>query len=70
MFHASPRDPVWEYVLEVHQARAALEDRRVALTLIGHTHVPFAWRLTTDGALESPGVPAGGRLASTPGAGS
>jgi diadenosine tetraphosphatase ApaH/serine/threonine PP2A family protein phosphatase len=67
LFHASPRDPVWEYVLEVHQARAALEDRRVGLTLIGHTHVPFAWRLTTDGALESPGVPAGGRLALEPG---
>ncbi len=27
LYHASPRDPVWEYVTEVHQARAALEDR-------------------------------------------
>ena len=62
IYHASPRDPIWEYVTQVHQARAALEDRRVALTLIGPTHVPFAWRLTTDGALESPGVPADGRL--------
>jgi diadenosine tetraphosphatase ApaH/serine/threonine PP2A family protein phosphatase len=62
LFHGSPRDPVWEYVLTTEEARAALEDRRVALTLVGHTHVPFAWRLTTDGAMESPGVPAGGRL--------
>ena len=54
LFHGSPRDPVWEYVLTVEQARDALEDRRVALTLVGHTHVPFAWRLTTDGAMESP----------------
>jgi diadenosine tetraphosphatase ApaH/serine/threonine PP2A family protein phosphatase len=53
---------VWEYVTEVSQARAALEDRRVHLTLIGHTHVPSAWRLTTDGAVETVGVPAGGRL--------
>ena len=32
------------------------------LTLIGHTHVPFAWRLTTDGAMEAVGVPSDGRL--------
>lgn len=52
MFHASPRDPVWEYVLSIEQAREAMEDRRVPLTLIGHTHVPSAWRLTPDGAME------------------
>jgi diadenosine tetraphosphatase ApaH/serine/threonine PP2A family protein phosphatase len=63
MFHASPRDPVWEYVFTVEQARDALQDRRVPLTLIGHTHIPFSWRLTTDGAMEAPGVPNGGRLA-------
>lgn len=62
MFHASPRDPVWEYVLTVEQARAALEDRRVHLTLVGHTHIPFAWRLTPDGAMEAIGVPPGGVL--------
>ena len=52
MFHASPRDPVWEYVLSVEQARDALEDRRIPLTLIGHTHIPSAWRLTPDGAMQ------------------
>lgn len=52
IFHGSPRDPVWEYVLEVGQARAALEDRRVPLTIVGHTHLPCAWRLTPDGAME------------------
>jgi diadenosine tetraphosphatase ApaH/serine/threonine PP2A family protein phosphatase len=62
LYHGSPRDPVWEYVTEVPQARAALEHRRVPLTLIGHTHVAFAWRLTSDGAMESVGVPPGGRL--------
>ena len=62
MYHASPRDPVWEYVLSIEQARDALEHRRVPLTLIGHTHIPFAWTLTTEGAMEAPGVPKGGRL--------
>ena len=67
MFHGSPRDPVWEYVITVEQARDALEDRRIALTLVGHTHVPAAWRLTPDGAMESPSVVAGGVLALTEG---
>jgi diadenosine tetraphosphatase ApaH/serine/threonine PP2A family protein phosphatase len=67
MFHGSPRDPVWEYVITVEQARDALEDRRVALTLIGHTHVPGSWRLTPDGAMESPGVPGDGMLTLTEG---
>ena len=62
LFHGSPRDPVWEYVLTTEQARDALEDRRVALTLVGHTHVPFSWRLTTEGTMESPGVPPDGRI--------
>lgn len=57
MFHGSPRDPVWEYITEVGDARAALEDRRVALTLVGHTHRPCAWRLTPDGAMEHRGAP-------------
>jgi diadenosine tetraphosphatase ApaH/serine/threonine PP2A family protein phosphatase len=67
LFHGSPRDPVWEYVVTADQARAALEDRRVPLTFIGHTHVPSAWRLTPDGALESAGVPARGLLRLTEG---
>lgn len=62
LFHASPRDPVWEYVTTVAQARDALEDRRVGLTLIGHTHVPAAWHLTEDGAMEQVPVTAGTRL--------
>ena len=60
IYHGSPRDPVWEYVIEAGQARAALEGRRAPLTLIGHTHVPFAWCLTTDGTLERGASPAAG----------
>ncbi len=67
MFHGSPRDPVWEYVLGPDQARDALEDRRVPLTFVGHTHVPAAWRLTPDGALETATVSAGAVLELTPG---
>jgi predicted phosphodiesterase len=39
LYHASPRDPVWEYVLWPDQAAdcLAVQDRRVSL--IGHSHV-------------------------------
>lgn len=51
LFHASPRDPVWEYVLTTSQARGALERVRAPLVLVGHTHVAAAWHLAADGAV-------------------
>jgi predicted phosphodiesterase len=39
LFHGSPRDPVWEYVLSIEQARACLELQSDRLCLIGHSHV-------------------------------
>jgi predicted phosphodiesterase len=39
LFHASPRDPVWEYVLSIDQARACLEVQSDRVCLIGHSHV-------------------------------
>jgi predicted phosphodiesterase len=42
LFHASPRDPVWEYVLTDQAAAAALEDTAAPVVLVGHSHVPIA----------------------------
>jgi diadenosine tetraphosphatase ApaH/serine/threonine PP2A family protein phosphatase len=39
LFHASPRDPVWEYVLSVEQADACFDVQRSRIALIGHSHV-------------------------------
>jgi predicted phosphodiesterase len=39
LYHASPRDPVWEYVLSVRQAADCLEAQRQRVALIGHSHV-------------------------------
>jgi diadenosine tetraphosphatase ApaH/serine/threonine PP2A family protein phosphatase len=39
LFHASPRDPVWEYVLSAEQADACLDAQPERLALIGHSHV-------------------------------
>lgn len=37
--HASPRDPVWEYVLSTDQADAGLDAQEERIGLIGHSHV-------------------------------
>ena len=47
LFHASARDPIWEYVLTEEAARATLELSDAAVVLVGHSHVALA--LTLDG---------------------
>jgi predicted phosphodiesterase len=39
LYHASPRDPVWEYVLSIEQAEAGFDAQEERIGLIGHTHV-------------------------------
>jgi predicted phosphodiesterase len=39
LFHASPRDPVWEYVLSPEQAAVGMEINPQRIGLIGHSHV-------------------------------
>jgi diadenosine tetraphosphatase ApaH/serine/threonine PP2A family protein phosphatase len=39
LFHASPRDPIWEYVLSTEQAEGCLDAQRERVGLIGHSHV-------------------------------
>jgi diadenosine tetraphosphatase ApaH/serine/threonine PP2A family protein phosphatase len=39
LYHASPRDPVWEYVLAVDQARECMAQQAARVALIGHSHV-------------------------------
>jgi predicted phosphodiesterase len=50
LFHGSPRDPVWEYILDEPAVRAALEQTTAQLVLVGHSHIPIALRLE-DGNL-------------------
>ena len=46
LFHASPRDPVWEYVLSPLQAELCLDVQEHRVCLIGHSHVALSfWRL-------------------------
>jgi predicted phosphodiesterase len=39
LFHASPRDPIWEYVLSIDQAEAGLDAAKQRIALIGHSHI-------------------------------
>jgi diadenosine tetraphosphatase ApaH/serine/threonine PP2A family protein phosphatase len=48
LYHASPRDPVWEYVLTGEAAAAAFELTEAPLLLVGHSHVPLAISLEQD----------------------
>ena len=49
VFHASPRDPIWEYVISAEQADANLNVQTARIALIGHSHVSlFFVRPTAD----------------------
>ena len=43
LFHASPRDPVWEYVLSTLLADLCLDAQRHRICLVGHSHVALAF---------------------------
>ena len=66
LFHASARDPVWEYVLGGESALATLELTEAPLVLVGHSHVPFAVALEGD-ELSGAHAPAGTEIDLAPG---
>jgi predicted phosphodiesterase len=43
LFHASPRDPVWEYVLSALLAELCLDEQEHRICLIGHSHVALSF---------------------------
>ena len=45
LYHASPRDPVWEYVLSGAAALAAFAAAEAPLILVGHSHVALSFSL-------------------------
>jgi diadenosine tetraphosphatase ApaH/serine/threonine PP2A family protein phosphatase len=48
LFHASPLDPVWDYVLTAEGAYAALVETTEPVVLVGHSHVALAIGLIDD----------------------
>jgi predicted phosphodiesterase len=60
LFHASARDPVWEYVLTEEAARATLELSSAPLILVGHSHVALA--ITAENGRVGGGPARGGSM--------
>jgi len=61
LYHASPRDPVWEYVLSGEAAAGAFAAVPDSLILVGHSHVALASTLA-GGRLSLDVAPAGTEL--------
>jgi predicted phosphodiesterase len=57
LWHASPRDPVWEYVLSGWQADECLDATKARVGAIGHSHVAL-WFSRDDATGEMQGAQA------------
>jgi predicted phosphodiesterase len=49
LYHASPRDPIWEYVLWPDQAAECIAVQAARVSLIGHSHVALFFVMAEDG---------------------
>jgi diadenosine tetraphosphatase ApaH/serine/threonine PP2A family protein phosphatase len=49
LFHGSPRDPIWEYVLDEFTALYSLALTTAPLVLVGHSHITIALQLRREG---------------------
>jgi diadenosine tetraphosphatase ApaH/serine/threonine PP2A family protein phosphatase len=48
--HGSPRQPIWEYILDHESAARNLDDLRTEYCLVGHSHLPLIFhRDSNDG---------------------
>jgi diadenosine tetraphosphatase ApaH/serine/threonine PP2A family protein phosphatase len=43
LVHGSPRNPVWEYILDMHNANQNLSYFDTPICMVGHTHLPIAY---------------------------
>jgi diadenosine tetraphosphatase ApaH/serine/threonine PP2A family protein phosphatase len=62
LYHASPRDPVWEYVLSTLQADACIDAMEPRVGAIGHSHVALFFTRSDSGQVRGAQVPAGTEL--------
>lgn len=46
--HGSPRNPVWEYILDSRVARRNFDYFFTPYCIVGHTHVPFVFQLKNN----------------------
>jgi diadenosine tetraphosphatase ApaH/serine/threonine PP2A family protein phosphatase len=59
LYHASPRDPVWEYVLSTIQASACMDTMGPRIGAVGHSHVALHFSRGDNGSAAGEQAPAG-----------
>ena len=59
MYHASPRDPVWEYVLSTMLADACMNVMGPRVGAVGHSHVALYFCRRPDGQIAGKQAPGG-----------
>ena len=52
LYHASPRDPVWEYVLSAWQAEECMNEMPGRVSVVGHSHVALWFQRDSAGELD------------------
>jgi diadenosine tetraphosphatase ApaH/serine/threonine PP2A family protein phosphatase len=62
LYHASPRDPVWEYVLSTWQADECIDLMDARVAAVGHSHVALWFRRDEDGTVAGSTADAGTEL--------
>lgn len=55
--HGSPRNPVWEYILDGRVARRNFEAFQSPYCLVGHTHLPVMYHLDAETGTVRMGIP-------------
>ncbi len=53
LYHASPRDPIWEYVLTPEQAGECIARQSKRVAMIGHSHIALCFRAADDGDVDA-----------------
>jgi diadenosine tetraphosphatase ApaH/serine/threonine PP2A family protein phosphatase len=59
LYHASPRDPVWEYVLSTWQADECIDLMDARVGAVGHSHVALWFRRDDSGKMSGATADAG-----------
>ena len=59
LYHASPRDPVWEYVLSTWQADECIDLMEARVGAVGHSHVALWFRRDDSGKMSGATADAG-----------
>ncbi len=53
LVHGSPRNPVWEYIMDLGSARQNMSEFETQLCLVGHTHIPCVFQVDEDQDISS-----------------